>query len=146
MTIFFWSDTIIFCSRQLFIWFYLSIYLSICLSIYLSVYMYVYIYIHIHVICIYIYIYIYIYMCNIWTNKLNRHFSNEKLYVYSQSSGCTNMNETDNTDLFSHLSHLASPLHSYTFPTFPAHYFLTFHSWPPFQWQINPCKTATFFY
>ena len=41
------------------------------------------------------------FICNIWTNKLNRHFSNQKFYVYSQSSGCKNMKQMDNTDFFS---------------------------------------------
>ena len=78
----------------------------------------IYIYIYI---CIYVYICMYVninnlfpdcvksassqykrraFICNIWTNKLNIHFSNKKFHVYSQSSGCTNMNQIHNTDFF----------------------------------------------
>ena len=39
-----------------------------------------------------------VFIYNIWTNKLNRHLGNWKIYVYSQSSGCANMNQIPNTD------------------------------------------------
>ena len=89
--------------RVVFVWiieFYLTVfeYIYLCplhsalwFSYRPSLYIYIYIYI-----CIYIYIYI----CNISTNKLNRQFSKWKFQDHLESSGCTNMNQNDNTDFF----------------------------------------------
>ena len=63
------------------------------LAMHVCIYTYIYVCIYV---CIYVYIYIYIYIYIL----LNRHFSNYKFHVYSQSSICTNMNQIDNTDFF----------------------------------------------